>query len=114
MTAVSPSPSIESPRKTKRPKVEIAESVASNEEYAASGSNDPLSGRMLLANGKLETKKNFEKRMVGQRKLQKEQEKAAREQEKALKASESLESWTLERFVMLARSTQIEQCFPPV
>ena len=82
VTAVSPSPSIESPRKgPKRPRIEIAESVASNEEYTPGGSTDN-GERMMLPTGKLETKKAFEKRMVEQRRMAKEQDKLAKDQEK--------------------------------
>lgn len=82
VTAVSPSPSAESPRKgPKRPRIEIAESVASNEDYTPGGSVD-TGERMMLPSGKLETKKAFEKRMVEARRLVKEQEKLEREQGK--------------------------------
>jgi hypothetical protein len=79
---VSPSPSVESPRKgPKRPRIEIAESIASNEDYTPGGSVD-TGERMMLPSGKLETKKAFEKRMVEARRLAKEQEKLEREQGK--------------------------------
>jgi hypothetical protein len=72
---------LESPRKgPKRPKIEIAESVASNDEY---GVGD-ISERMTLSNGKLETKKARDKRMVEHRRMLKEQEKLARDQEKLM------------------------------
>jgi hypothetical protein len=81
-TAVSPSPSNESPRKgPKRPKIEISESVASDGDYGGLPT-DPT-GRIMFPDGRLEPKKAFEKRMVEQRRLAKEQDKLNKELDKS-------------------------------
>lgn len=76
----SPAPSNDSPRKpgtAKRQKIEKAESIASTDDYPhpLAGTVDPESGRLYQESGKLETKKQHEKRMVEERRLQREQSK---------------------------------------